>query len=262
MKRLVVAIALSFFAAAVSAGTIQIRAGTGAIQVQRGTGTIIIKANDVPASGACTAAGTAISFVNSASAASGTSANRTINIPAGSLDGHVGVAVGEYESDTNPAASITPPTDWALLLSTANIGTSPDDWIVIYVHRYGASEPANYTWTFASAFNGFGIATFKDVNLTCGPLDSVASSNTFTATANYVGKSITTGNPNAELILGQANFDGNANNCPAGWTGEGFDISQAALCYTVQASAGASGDINGSVSAGTSGAIGMTSLRD
>lgn len=212
--------------------------------------------------GGCAAVGSAVSFVSSANNTPGTRANSIVNVPAGVAVDDVMIADIHYEANS---PTITPPSDggWRLAVSTGNVGTTPDAWGFTYVRRSTGTEPASYKWTHASGFEGGVIAAYRNVNTGCGPDDVNASSAVYTTSGagNWTVKQITTTYDNDHLVIMQDNYEGNPSGQPAGWN-ERMDNSQLSVQDLIQATAGASGDKTGSVTATTHGALSLLGLID
>ena len=102
--------------------------------------------------------------------ANGTASSATINVPAGTLSGHVMIAV----IDNRGSQTITTPTGWTLIRTTSGGVFDSTPQLSTFYRVAGGSEPASYTWSFSasSIFDG-GISTFANVNTTTPIAQSV-----------------------------------------------------------------------------------------
>ena len=109
----------------------------------------------------------------SAGAPSGT-LTLTIHRPSGTAAGDVMIASIAVRPDT---AAITAPANWTLVRRIDNTNVNANS-VAVYYKVAGASEPANYTWTFStSTGSAGGIHTFSGVD-TGNPIDVEGGQNT------------------------------------------------------------------------------------
>jgi hypothetical protein len=169
----------------------------------------------------------------------------TIIKPAGTVENDVMLANIYAVGASTP--TITPPSGWTLIIST--VGSASNSRLSTYYKVAGASEPANYQWTFSGGqTNQGGISTYYGVN-TADPID-VYGGQANTASISYTAPSVTTTVANTTLVAGFGALAGGSDNTvtpPSGMT-ECYDVGQdndGPACLesadVVQASAGASG---------------------
>jgi Tfp pilus assembly protein PilV len=176
-----------------------------------------------------------------AGAASGV-VNLTINQPAGTVQNDVMVASIGIRPDT---ATVTPPAGWTLLRRMNNDGSisGTNNSLVVYYKVAGASEPANYTWTFStSTGSAGGILSFSGVD-TATPVD-VENGQPTPNGPTHTTPSVTTTVSNAMLVASFAYSSAEAWTPPPGMT-EAVDIAggleSTEINYLLQAAAGATG---------------------
>ncbi len=116
-----------------------------------------------------------------------TAATLTITKPAGTAQGDVLVAA--IVADGGTGTTITPPAGWTLARTetqTTNLRTS------VYTKTAGASEPANYAFTFSTARKAAGSMTaYTGVDPTA-PVEANAGANSATAATVLNAPSVTT----------------------------------------------------------------------
>ena len=231
-----------------SAGSTGAQTGSLTSSAEWGSQTIALK----PASSSptptptptATPSGGQISPVGGASATNPGGSSLTINVPSGTVNGDVMIAVLAWYT----ATSITPPSGWTL------IATQPDGEGIGYnssYYRVAASEPANYTWNWSGTSYPAGIIyTFSGVN-TSTPIDvSQVESGTSTLPT---APSVTTRVSNDYLINTFEFNGGSAFTIPSGMTsggnipysfGANFGVN---LDYKALGSAGSTGAQTGSL---------------
>ena len=187
-----------------------------------------------------------ISFRAAASAAapSGT-LSLTVNVPTGTTTADVMVASIAVRPNT---ATITAPAGWTLLRRVNNASATASS-LAVYYRVAGASEPANYTWTFStSTGSAGGIQTFSNVDTTT-PINVDAGQNTASG-LNHATPSVTTTVANAMLVTSH-DFSSSATWTPPAGMTEAFDRASVAVPnavgiavegnYVLQPAAGATG---------------------
>jgi MSHA pilin protein MshD len=196
-------------------------------------------------SAATASPGGAIAFRAAASAAANSGVlTLAINKPTGTVQGDVMVAAIGFRPAT---ATVTPPSGWTLVRSVQNNSGSGPPAVNVYRKVAGASEPANYAWTFSSSTGtAGGIQTFSGVDTTT-PVDVEDGAPTAAAYAHTTPSIVTTV---ANTMLVTSYFTGNrdlwAN--PPTWGGtEGFQAraggspAMAEGSFALQAAIGATG---------------------
>ncbi len=99
-----------------------------------------------------------VSFVAQATN-TGNETTWVVNKPAGTVQNDVLLGYMFFEGGTG--TSITPPSGWNLEIRIDN-GTS--DGLAVYYLVAGATEPADYTWTFGASIDHIaGISTYRNV---------------------------------------------------------------------------------------------------
>lgn len=193
---------------------------------------------------------------NSATGSTGSGTTNVIAIPADVESGDVLVAQvrGQVASG---GFTISPPDG-----SWATVGTNYTDshGMAMFVKVAGGSEPADYTFTYSVsvAQRGGGITAYAGVDNTT-PQDVAASTNTGTSTAPR-GLSITTATDGAYLILGISTAGAVTVTPPTGFD-ERFVTGRTNYQDDEQATAGASGDKDASLSGSTTWLTVMGALR-
>ena len=118
----------------------------------------------------------------------------TVNVPVGTLSGHVMVAlIGLIGQD-----AITAPAGWTL------IGTQDAGSNVRYAsyYRVAGSEPANYTWSWAGSFKSSGwIRTYSNVDTT-SPIAASFSVGTSVSGTGFAAGPVTIPEPAGFLVYG------------------------------------------------------------
>lgn len=135
----------------------------------------------------------AIAFVAQASANNGNGANTlTINKPAGTVSGHVMIAT----VTTRTTGAFTAPTGWTSVLDS----TATNIHQITYYKVAGASEPANYSWTWTGATRraSGGIVDYSGVDNT-SPVDVSASGTG--ASGNASVPNVTTAASNDRIVV-------------------------------------------------------------
>jgi RHS repeat-associated protein len=114
------------------------------------------------------ASGSNIAFRSAASAGVDTGVTSlTINKPSGTAQNDVMIASIAVRPSS---ASITPPSGWTLV-SREDQNTGTTNSLAVYRKVAGASEPADYTWTFSTSTGAAGgIQSFSGVD-TSNPID-------------------------------------------------------------------------------------------
>lgn len=143
---------------------------------------------------------TPISFVGSDTSTSAT-ANLTLDVPAGTQEGDLLIAVTINENDS-PTTTWTAPAGWHLLVDRQGTGgtptTPPSTWV--WYRIAGASEPASYTWVNSASDRGLMGASlsYRGVDVVT-PFDTTPTTATG-STGVPDPASITTLTPNAQVV--------------------------------------------------------------
>ena len=180
----------------------------------------------------------------SAGAPSGT-LSLTINKPSGTAAGDVMIASIAVRPNT---AAITVPAGWTPVRRIDNANANANS-LAVYYKVAGASEPANYTWTFStSTGSAGGIHTFSGVD-TGNPIDVEGGQNTASG-LTHATPGVTTTVTNTMLVTSHA-FSSSATWTPPGGMTEAFDVASETVPnaagisiegnYVTQAAAGATG---------------------
>jgi hypothetical protein len=180
----------------------------------------------------------------SAGAASGT-LSLTINKPSGTVEGDVMIASIAVRPDT---AAITAPANWTLVRRVDNANPNANS-LAVYYKVAGASEPADYTWTFStSTGSAGGIQSFSGVDQG-NPIDVESGQNTASGLTHATPSVITTVT-NTMLVTSHA-FTSSATWTPPGGMTEVFEVASETVPaaagisiegnYVIQAAAGATG---------------------
>lgn len=90
----------------------------------------------------------ALTFRTATSVGTSVSTYRTVAKPTGTAEGDLLFAQVARNTDTNQPSSV--PEGWALVPGTTYRGNSTLSYYALYYKVAGASEPADYTWTWAS----------------------------------------------------------------------------------------------------------------
>lgn len=189
----------------------------------------------------------------SAGAPSGT-LSLTINKPSGTVEGDVMIASIAVRPDT---AAITAPADWALVRRVDNANPNANS-LAVYYKVAGASEPADYTWTFStSTGSAGGIQSFLGADQG-NPISVENGQNTASGLTHATPSVITTVN-NTMLVTSHA-FTSSATWTPPGGMTEVFDVAS----ETVPAASGISieGNCVIQAAAGATGAKTATASND
>ncbi len=159
-------------------------ASTEATITQRGSAT----------SATGSSASNTIEFIGVSAVAANNTTNITVNIPPGTLQGHVMLAGVNYWADL----TLTAPSGWTLVrYQDLSAGAGR---LAIYYKVATASEPSNYNWTTNFAdYTLATIASYSGVDNTNPIGVSGAQSNT-SASTSATAPSITTTNANAKLV--------------------------------------------------------------
>lgn len=181
-----------------------------------------------------------IVFESASSAGNAATASLQIPKPSPLTAGDVMVA----SVNVKTAPTITAPSGWTLVRIDKN-GTAEEQ--AVYTHVAQASEPASYTWTFASAKAAAGgIAAFSGVDTT-NPVDT-SSGRTGGSSTSIVAPSVTTSTPNTMLVGLYGILAKRTITPPSGLT-ERWDVFGSATSKTtsegatgIQSQAGATGD--------------------
>lgn len=131
-----------------------------------------------------------------------------INKPAGTLQGDVMLASVAVTADTPPdvaSIGINAPAGWTLINAVHQDGGDGSNGnrhsrLATYYRVAGASEPANYTWSFSSTHTGAvgGIASFIGVDVN-NPIDAQAGTATASG-AGHIAPAVTTTVPGGMLV--------------------------------------------------------------
>lgn len=124
----------------------------------------------------------AVAFRASASNANPSSNSLTVNIPAGTQNGDIMIAV--FEISISISNEINTPSGWTLLDNAASVGPN-----VASYWRVASAEPASYTWTFSAtnAVSGI-IASYSGG----GSIDTHGAFNRTTSSTSITANSIST----------------------------------------------------------------------
>ncbi len=176
-------------------------------------------------------------FRSVTTAGNGPDTQLIISVPAGVLDDDILIAVIAIEDDV----TVTAPGGWTLIRQDDHTGAVMD----LYTWwRRAASEPADYTWTFASAWRVGGMLAYSGAITTGDPQDATASGAEGDSTS-IVATGITTANDNSMLVQVAESLGGGAySGGTAPVTNERIDLgggSGFGAYDGVQATAGASG---------------------
>lgn len=180
----------------------------------------------------------------SAAAPSGT-LSLSVNVPTGTTASDVMVASIAVRPNT---AAITAPAGWTLVRRVDNASATASS-LAVYYRVAGASEPANYTWTFStSTGSAGGIQTFSNVD-TAAPINVDAGQNTANG-LTHTTPSVTTTVANAMLVTSH-DFSSSATWTPPAGMNEAFDTASVTVPntagisiegnYVLQPAAGATG---------------------
>ena len=178
----------------------------------------------------------------------------TINKPSGTVEGDVMIASIAVRPDT---AAITAPADWALVRRVDNANPNANS-LAVYYKVAGASEPADYTWTFStSTGSAGGIQSFLGADQG-NPINVENGQNTASGLTHATPSVITTVN-NTMLVTSHA-FTSSATWTPPGGMTEVFDVAS----ETVPAASGISieGNCVIQAAAGATGAKTATAGND
>jgi hypothetical protein len=189
----------------------------------------------------------------SAGAASGT-LSLTISKPSGTVEGDVMIASIAVRPDT---AVITAPANWTLVRRVDNANPNANS-LAVYYKVAGASEPADYTWTFStSTGSAGGIQSFLGADQG-NPINVENGQNTASGLTHATPSVITTVN-NTMLVTSHA-FTSSATWTPPGGMTEVFDVAS----ETVPAASGISieGNCVIQAAAGATGAKTATASND
>lgn len=177
-------------------------------------------------------------------AASGGAASGTltlaISVPAGTLANDVMIASIGVRPYT---AVITAPAGWTLVRRTDNTSATKAPALAVYYRVAGASEPANYTWTFsASTGSAGGIQSFSGVK-TSSPIN-VDGGLATASSLSHATPSVTTTMANTMLVTSHTFSSPSTWTPPTGMT-ESLDVVGGGLTTegnrALQAAAGATG---------------------
>jgi fibronectin type 3 domain-containing protein len=138
--------------------------------------------------------GTAVTFRSASSAANAVATTLVLPKPAGVVAGDALLAV----VDAQGAPVVTPPAGWTLVRADTSTSVSPTLGQSVYVYIAGASEPASYTFTLATARGAAGgILAYDNVD-NANPIDvhsgAAASASAVTAPA------VTTTGPDRMIV--------------------------------------------------------------
>jgi hypothetical protein len=186
-------------------------------------------------------AGAGIAFVGVASAANATETTLTIAAPGSVSAGNVLLAAVHVRG--KPA--VTAPAGWTLVRSDQNGNAMK---AVVYTKVATASEPASYTWTFASAQAAAGGITAWSGVSTSTPIDAHGGQVNLTSSTTITAPSITTTTTNTMLVGFFGIGPATSLTPPAGMT-ERWDLSStqgsfkatSGAASALQAAAGATG---------------------
>lgn len=199
------------------------------------------------------ASGISFRAAASAGAPSGT-LTLTIATPSGTVAGDVMIASIAVRPNT---ATITPPAGWTLVRRMDNASANANS-LAVYSRVAGASEPANYSWTFsASTGSAGGIQTFSGVDTTT-PIN-VESGQTTPNGLSHTTPSVTTTMANTMLVTSHG-FTSAASWTPPGGMTEAFDT--ASIAVPNGGGISIEGNCARQASAGTTGAKTATATAD
>lgn len=215
---------------------------------------VILRAPSVAA--APPALGTPAYIAHEVSALTQTS-SKTVTKPAGTLDGHVMIAVMSLSSTTEPQT--TDMEDHGFVpINTQNPGSSR----LRTYYKVASSEPADYTvtWSSGAPFSALAIITFEDVD-TSSPIDGTPSVNSGISTT-LTGTGVTTANDNTMLV--QIGHTTSGRSYSSSTLSEIIDATSSAtlgVFYGLQATAGASGNKTATISSSATWACTLIALR-
>lgn len=168
----------------------------------------------------------------------------TINKPTGTVQNDVMIASIAVRAST---VTITPPSGWTLVRRMDNADSTANS-LAVYRLVAGASEPADYTWTFSpAAMAAGGIQTFSGVDTTT-PIDVENGQNTVATpccwTTSHPTPDVTTTVANTMLVTSHGVANPDTWEPPTGMT-EAFDVLGGSEAvegnYVLQAAAGPTG---------------------
>ncbi|MEK9138942.1 MAG: hypothetical protein AAB393_17620, partial [Bacteroidota bacterium] len=195
-----------------------------------------------------------VSFKAAASAAAGSGTlSFTINKPTATTSGDVMIAAIGVRPNT---ATITAPSGWTLI-RRKNQSSSTANSQAIYRKTAGASEPANYTWSFnTSTGSAGGIMTFSGVDATV-PIN-VENGRATASGLTHATPSVTT-TVNGAMLVTAHSFASSATWTPPTGMTEAVDVASNAapnsgglsieMNYVLQPTAGATGTKTATASA-------------
>jgi hypothetical protein len=192
----------------------------------------------------------AIVAETSATGTQGWGTTLTINKPTGTVDGDVMVA---FMQDV-PAAT-TAPAGWTL------VGTANGAYLYQRLYyKVAASEGASYAWSWSGdGYAAGGIVRYSGVDTTT--VEDVAESTNTGASAAPRGLSITTATDGAMVILCVGwNNNGYTHTAPTGMT-EVWESTRVAFSDVIQATAGATGNKDATLSTSNDWGTIMWALR-
>lgn len=192
----------------------------------------------------------AIAYRASATAGNSTAADLTITKPTGTVADDVLYA--HLYTEGGPPPTITPPSGWTELTGAeaTNTLSTPDERINTYYLRAGGSEPANYTWTFASCFRAGQISAYSGALASGDPTDPESVNVGPSADTAPIATAITTSVDNTMVIYTHVCFDTRTVTPPTGMT-ERVEFSLVYLADVAQATAGTTGDKTSTLSVGS-----------
>lgn len=212
----------------------------------------------------------AIAFRALTTAGDGNGASLTINKPSGVVADDVQILNFYMEHGTGAdfnTVSVSGGAAWTQVHQTFQSGPGGagrySQWT--FIQRAGGSEPASYsiTWTgsgsfwrtaILAAFSGVDTTTAQDATAT----EQASGSSSTSATA----PGLTTVTNDAMLVYCETDFDGRTVTPPSGMTEPASgDFGNCAIAYVVQASAGASGNKTGTLSAASWNTAQLLALR-
>lgn len=135
----------------------------------------------------------------------------TLDKPTGVVDTDTVLAFIFLENNavTGSWAAITPPTGWSLV-EVVNLGQYSQ--LHVYAKPAGASEPANYTWTWPGTPALFGNSSYCGI-LAYSGASGIADSNTqgnAANSSNLLAAAVTSMAANSMLVIFFGGGDGNA----------------------------------------------------
>ncbi len=168
--------------------------------------------------------GGAITYVASETATANSATSVTINRPTGTVQSNVMVAAIFIR---NSNTVITPPAGWTQIRSDTEGSGDSTLTMRTYYKVAGASEPANYQFSFANSRAVGAISTYSNVNTT-NPINVHGGQTTSSTTNAVTAPSVTTTVNNARLVGVFGMRQGSATYTPPGGMTERIDFGTGA----------------------------------